>query len=345
MDTEGVDYPASTSTPGLISGGSTDYGVIATSGDVDWFRVALVAGQSYRFKIEAGTMNGLFDPQLSLYDSAGSLIERATIGEGFQLKYLDYVAGGGGNHFLAASGTDSLTGTYRITVTGTTGDGSDGGGSGSGGSGVESDKTYVLQPGDGNTLTLTGSKSIRGTGNDEDNTILGNTGNNKLYGLAGNDVLDGDAGNDQLEGADGSDVLMGGAGNDKLYGGVGDDRFVGAAGVDQITGGSGADTFVFNHVAKGNADKIKDFNLGEGDLFAFDSTIFTALGEAIGAGNVVIAAKAQAQDADDFLLFSTKGGKLYYDADGNGAGAAIQLAAVKGSLTGLDYTSFVIDGV
>ncbi|MFT4183274.1 MAG: VWA domain-containing protein [Rhizobium sp.] len=54
-------------------------------------------------------------------------------------------------------------------------------------------------------LTLTGTAAIDGTGNDQDNILIGNATANKLYGLAGNDKLDGGAG---------ADTMVGGLGND-----------------------------------------------------------------------------------------------------------------------------------
>ncbi|SHJ99494.1 calcium-binding protein, partial [Propionispora hippei] len=57
------------------------------------------------------------------------------------------------------------------------------------------------------TLILSGSANINGTGNTLDNMITGNSGNNVLTGGAGNDTLDGGLG---------ADTLYGGAGND-LY--------------------------------------------------------------------------------------------------------------------------------
>ena len=57
-------------------------------------------------------------------------------------------------------------------------------------------------------LTLTGTDSITGTGNDSDNYIIGNSGDNTLSGGAGNDTIDG---------AGGADSMIGGAGNDLYY--------------------------------------------------------------------------------------------------------------------------------
>jgi Ca2+-binding RTX toxin-like protein len=65
-------------------------------------------------------------------------------------------------------------------------------------------------------LTLTGSASVKGTGNSAGNLITGNIGDNALSGMAGDDTLVGGGGNDTLDGGSGADSLVGGDGND-LY--------------------------------------------------------------------------------------------------------------------------------
>lgn len=129
--------------------------------------------------------------------------------------------------------------------------------------------------------------------------------------------------------------------NDKLIGTSGNDTLNGGAGVDKMTGNAGADSFVFDNIAVGGADKITDFKLTDGDVFVFDVDVFTSLAGGLAAENVVISAKPKAVDENDYLLFSTKG-KLYYDADGSGSGAAVLIAGVKGSFSGIDYQSFQI---
>ena len=66
-------------------------------------------------------------------------------------------------------------------------------------------------------LTLTGRDAIDGTGNAEDNSIVGNDGVNRLYGLAGDDVLDGGRG---------ADTMFGGTGDDTYYADSEDDVIV-----------------------------------------------------------------------------------------------------------------------
>lgn len=57
-------------------------------------------------------------------------------------------------------------------------------------------------------LTLTGSSSINGTGNNLDNVLTGNNGRNQLTGLGGNDFLDGLGGNDTMVGGLGNDTYV-----------------------------------------------------------------------------------------------------------------------------------------
>ena len=86
-------------------------------------------------------------------------------------------------------------------------------------------------------LTLTGSASNNGTGNELANVITGNAGNNYLQGLAGNDTL---------LGGDGNDTLDGGAGIDSMNGGAGDDTYYIDSTSDVIVDTSGNDTVVAN---------------------------------------------------------------------------------------------------
>lgn len=110
------------------------------------------------------------------------------------------------------------------------------------------------------SLFLTGSGDIDGTGNDLANKITGNSGANTLSG--------GD-GSDQLLGEDGDDVLIGGAGNDRIWGG---------AGADAMTGGLGNDTFYVDD----STDTVTEA-AGEGTA----DRIFTTVNFVLGAGSEV----------------------------------------------------------
>ena len=85
---------------------------------------------------------------------------------------------------------------------------------------VTSSVSYTL-PTNVEYLSLTGTDSLSGIGNESNNQIYGNSGSNTLSGGAGNDSLYGGSGNDSLLGGDGTDSLLGGDGNDYLDGGLG----------------------------------------------------------------------------------------------------------------------------
>lgn len=57
-------------------------------------------------------------------------------------------------------------------------------------------------------LTLTGTSALNGTGNAQDNVLIGNSAANTLVGLDGNDRLDGGAGADTLIGSTGDDIYI-----------------------------------------------------------------------------------------------------------------------------------------
>jgi len=175
---------------------------------------------------------------------------------------------------------------------------------------VSSRLTYTLLANVEN-LILTGAAAVNGTGNGLDNSITGNAAVNNLIGGAGNDTLNGGAGND---------ILIGGTGKDTL------------------TGGTGSDMFRF--IAKDNIDKIVDYIVVD-DTIQLEDSIFTALTTigTLAANNFIIGTSAV--DSNDFIVYNTATGALLYDADGNGAVAAVQIATLAGGLA-LTNTDFVV---
>lgn len=174
------------------------------------------------------------------------------------------------------------------------------------------------------------------TGTSADDRLDASSGNDKVFALAGDDVVHGGAGNDHLFGGAGMDLLSGGAGNDRLHGDAGNDRINGGTGVDHLFGGAGGDTFVFDTLSDRGHDTIADFDRHDG--FALDVSVFNSLENGVAAGNLVFGSRAL--DADDYLIFNARNGKLYYDADADGAGAAELIAVVKGATGSLDHTDF-----
>ncbi len=157
---------------------------------------------------------------------------------------------------------------------------------------VSSRLTYTL-PANVENLTLTGTAAVNGTGNGQANIIIGNTAANQLKGMAGNDILDGGTGNNVL------------------------------------TGGTGNDFFRFS--SNGHVDTIADYNVAN-DTVQLDNAVFTALTATgtLAAGRFRVG--AQALDANDNVIYNKTAGTFWYDADGNGAGAAVQIAVIGSGL-------------
>ena len=151
------------------------------------------------------------------------------------------------------------------------------------------------------TLVLTGTGAINGTGNAQGNSVTGNAAANRLFGRAGDDTLEGGGGGDFLDGG---------------------------AGVDRLIAGSGADTFVFSvPLVAGKYDTIVGFDANH-DKVQLSGTIFGALphGATVGAGAFEVGSAATSSLTR--LLYNSASGALLYDADGAGGAAAIQFAAV-----------------
>lgn len=127
------------------------------------------------------------------------------------------------------------------------------------------------------------------------------------------------------------DVIYGRQGNDTINGGADDDLLYGEDGSDKLTGGVGKDTFVFNKKLSksANFDTITDFNVKD-DKIWLDNAIFKKLGKGTAAapGNLnkkFFKIADRAKDKDDYLVLNKKTGILSYDADGSGAGEAIEI--------------------
>lgn len=194
-----------------------------------------------------------------------------------------------------------------------------------------------------------------GYGND---TLQGGAGNDRLYGSIGNDLLQGDVGDNRLVGGSGNDTLQGGNDNDKLYGtngndllqgkegddllsgGGGDDTLIGGSGNDQLDGGGGKDIFIFSSEIDGAIDKIKSFKPLD-DTIQLENKIFVVLIETGNLSNENFVIGDKAIDSNDFLIYNGSTGNLFYDADGNSAEPAVQIATLGVGLP-LTNVNFVV---
>ncbi len=140
-----------------------------------------------------------------------------------------------------------------------------------------------------------------------------------------------DVANEVAGGSSLNDTLIGGTGMDRFDGSAGDDRLYGRGGKDTLTGGTGKDVFVFDtKPGKKNLDTIQDFKAGQDKLW-LDNAIFKKLGSGTESSprqlkKGYFTLGTEAKDRNDYLIYDKKKGIFYYDADGSGAGAKVEIA-------------------
>lgn len=197
------------------------------------------------------------------------------------------------------------------------------------------------------------------------------TANDSFKGSTGNDTIDGLTGTDtvsyatgatkavtvnlskttaQITGGSGSDTLknienlIGSKYGDTLTGNTGANIITGGLGNDTLTGGSGKDIFKFDgKTGSINIDKITDFKVVD-DTIQLSKAIFTVFGATAGEINSTKFVKnttGLAQDSNDYLIYETDTGKLFYDANGNASGGQVQIALLGKSLA-LTSADFVL---
>lgn len=320
-------------TPGTLDGGLgvdtitsfNDRALVADSADADTLADVINPTLGVKVNLATGTLtdgfgnNGTFT---SIENVGGSHLGDTLIGstgantlQGFDGD--DVLKGGGGNDVLdGGAGQDRLDG----------GGGGDlmlgGGGSDTYIVNSKTDKVAEFFSTDGTAdtvmasvshtlglyvenLVLTGTGAIKGTGNAANNTITGNISANTLNGAAGADTLNGGQGHDVL------------------------------------TGGTGADNFVFNaSLSATHSDTITDFTVGQDHVY-LENSVFTGLSTPGALSSGAFVTGAAAADASDRVIYDAVSGALYYDADGTGAGAQIQIATLQSGLA-LTSADFVV---
>ena len=201
-------------------------------------------------------------------------------------------------------------------------------------------------------------------GNAGTNVLRGGGGADILQGLGGDDFLYVDNDDTVLEAAGGGhDTVLvsnyfllnpgahveilrtidnGGTAAITLWGNELSQTVIGNAGANQLNGGGGADVlqglggadvfaFGFNSaLGGGNVDTILDF-LSVDDHFFLDHNVFTGLAVGFIDGTRFVFGGSVALDADDRIIYNTATGELFFDADGNAAGAAVLFAVLSGA--------------
>ena len=241
---------------------------------------------------------------------------------------------------------------------------------------IYSSVSYSLGGRNVEQMILTGATNISATGNSYDNILTGNSGNNVLNGGGGADILTGGLGDDIYYVDNSADVVVesSGQGNDIVYSSVsyslggrnveqliltgtansnatgnsydniltgnsGNNVLNGGGGADILTGGGGQDEFRFStSLAASNVDAITDFSV-EADSIRLSSAIFAAAGPIGILDSNAFAVGSTASDADDRIIYDNVNGRLLYDADGSGSGAAVLFATIGTglSLTNMDF--------
>ncbi len=226
-----------------------------------------------------------------------------------------------------------------------------------------------------------GTAAIHLSGNELANLIYGNAGNNVLDGRGGSDTLIGFGGDDSYFVDQAGDIVVEGAsegtadrvfagtsytlasgshieilstdfhagtaaidlrGNEfanVLYGNAGNNVLDGKGGSDALFGFGGADTFAFTTaLGAGNVDTIFDFDAD--DTLALDDAVFAGLGLGALSANAFTTGPA-ATTAEHRIVYNQATGELFYDADGNGGGAAVLFASLSGNPT-LTASDFIV---
>jgi serralysin len=237
-------------------------------------------------------------------DGTGNALANTMAGNDFA----NILTGGSGNDTLSGrGGNDTLyggVGNDTYVVDATTDVVSDAGTASTEIDTVKASVTWALGART-EVLVLTGSAAIDGYGNALANSVTGNAAVNTLYAGSGNDTVDGGGGRDTL------------------------------------TGGAGNDCFRFT-VAPGSThrDRVLDFN-SAADTFQLDDADFAGIGAPGTLRTAAFRSGPAAADASDRVIYDSATGSLYYDADGNGAGAALVFAIVTAG-TALAVADFVI---
>ncbi|MFM9847227.1 MAG: M10 family metallopeptidase C-terminal domain-containing protein [Hyphomicrobiaceae bacterium] len=111
--------PGSTSTLEVLAVNSSVNATINPETDQDWFRINLVAGETYTFTLAGSGGAPLNDPYLRLFNSAGVLLAENDDSGGFNSR-ITFVASATGSYYLSAgafpdAGYDNV-GTYTLTA-------------------------------------------------------------------------------------------------------------------------------------------------------------------------------------------------------------------------------------
>ncbi|SDK14013.1 Hemolysin-type calcium-binding repeat-containing protein [Methylophilus rhizosphaerae] len=186
-----------------------------------------------------------------------------------------------------------------------------------------------------------------GTVADLSNTLGNNGGtiNNVVVDASGVTTnglrFEGNADQQTFIGTSKADVFIGNGGNDTLTGGGGADTFVFGKVYEQVVTGSSTTVQTYTNTAFNltGVDTITDFTRGT-DKIELHLDQYSQLA-GFNASMLRVNSTGTAQDANDYLVYNTTTHTLSYDADGNGSGAAVDIAVLTGVNT-VSTSDFII---
>lgn len=262
---------------------------------------ALLAGQSIE------TLSTDFNAGTGAIDLSGNELANSIFGNGG----VNFLAGGGGNDILLGLGGNDI-------LAGGTGVDESYGGLGDDQHFVENPADQVFESaGQGNDRVLAGVSYVLSAGQSIETLSTDFNAGTGAIDLTGNEFAN------SIFGNDGANIIDGRGGSDFLL------------------GLGGADIFVFSAaLGSGNVDTLGDFLSGTDRIVLEDST-FVGLTPGANLPASAFVVGTQAQDADDRIIYNSATGALFFDADGNGAGAAVQFAFLNPG-TALTANDFVV---
>ena len=287
-------------------------GAIAAKGEVDLFVVSLISGQACTFEmLGLSSANGsLADPYLRSLGPSGALFQANDDGGLGLDATLTFTAPTTGDYVFELTGVGSMTGTYEFAAAAEA--------LGNNVYTVTHANALILErAGEGSDTVKASISYVLNTGAAVETLSTTNDRGKTNINLTGNEL-------DQA-----------------IVGNAGANRIDGKGGIDSLFGGVGKDMFVFSSAidaSGGNVDRIEDFNARD-DTIALDQAIFGGVPGAMPAGAFVVGTAAK--QADDRVIYDPSSHKLYYDADGSGAGSAIHFATLYGSNLNLTSADFI----
>jgi Ca2+-binding RTX toxin-like protein len=364
----------------LVGGAGNDYYQIENAGDLA-IEISALATEidtvasyvAYTLGANIENLNLLFDVNyFRISDGSGNALNNRIVGN---MQYNTIMGHGGNDSLYGGDGNDTLDGGTGNDFL----DGGIGNDSLIGGTGNDviygREGTDTIDGGDGNDLIYVGigyDRAFGGAGND---TLFGYEGVDLTFSSL--PVMDGGIGNDTyyvygLYGAietstitteidtvyatsgyyrlaanienvyltagssEGSSV-EGNASNNLIVGNAKANILNGFDGLDTLTGGAGVDRFIL-HKSRG-IDTITDFATGEtlqvsAREFGGDLATGTLSADRFTTGTA-------ATTTDQRFIFNTANRSLYFDIDGNGTEAAVQIAVLQGT-TPLTAANFAV---